>query len=212
MAYTEGDPRVQLTCLPESNLIHFAQLGSEAAFQELAIRTRAGCIRQATAILRNPNDAEDEVQNALWKAYTHLGHFSQQCKFSTWVTRIVINHCLMRYRRMRRKPLVFFDRYNLNGSGYTVYEPTDSETPESEVARDELRGVLRGELRLIPPLLRVPLELRYMEGQSIENVAMVLGISIAAAKSRLHRAHSYLRERMLRHCGHRGPASLTCDE
>jgi len=209
MACAQIDCLVQLAGLPEAELVQLAQRGDHAAFEELTNRAREGCVRMATAILRNRDDAEEEVQNAFWKAYTHLALFSLQSTFSTWVTRIVINHCIMRYRRMQRLRFVPYEKTGSDGKWYAAYEPKEEETPEFGVGRDQLTNLIREELRLIPALLRVPLQLRFFEDQSIDEMAATLGISIAATKSRLHRAQGYLRDRMLRHCGQRGAGTLT---
>jgi RNA polymerase sigma-70 factor (ECF subfamily) len=194
--------------LPESVLVRLAQNGSQAAFQELTGRAREGCIRMAMTMLRNHDDAEDEVQNAFLKAYTRLTYFKHESAFSTWLIRIVINHCLMRYRRCRRLQFVSYESKGADGDWYAAHQPVQSETPEHDVGRQEVIKLLRTELHRIPCFLRAPLEMRYLEDRSLEEMARTLGVSIAAAKSRLHRAHGYLRERMVRHCGSRGAGTL----
>ena len=61
------------------------------------------------SILRDRQDAEDEVQNAFWKAFDHINQFQQDAKFSTWLTRIVVNQCLMRLRQTRRAKFLYLD-------------------------------------------------------------------------------------------------------
>jgi RNA polymerase sigma-70 factor (ECF subfamily) len=194
--------------LSEGALLRLAQQGNQAAFEELTGRTHEGCVRMAMSILRNRDDAEDEVQNAVWKAYTHLRLFNHQSAFSTWIIRIVINHCLMRCRRVRRVRFVSYETAGSEGEWYALYEPVQTETPEHSLGREQLNQVLRTEIRRIPPFLRAPLEMRYLQDRSLEDVASALGISVAATKSRLHRAQGYLKVRMLRHCGTRGAATL----
>lgn len=193
----------------EKILVGLAKAGDGEAFQELIARSRHACVRIASAILHNPDDAEDEVQNALWKAYKHLNSFNGQSTFSTWVTRIVINHSLMRYRRRRRVQFVSYDALNAEGDWYTAFEPTAKETPEDGVGESEVKVMLAFELRRIPILLRKPLEMYVVRGLSLDEVASHLGITVGATKSRLHRGQEYLRARMMRHCGKRGLATLT---
>jgi RNA polymerase sigma-70 factor (ECF subfamily) len=166
-------------------------------------------MRLAISSLGNREDALDEVQDAFWKAYLHLHTFNQQSKFSTWVARIVINLCLMRLRERKRLRMVPADAVNPNGEEYTLYEATDTENPEWLVGGTELRAVVRYELQRIPIMLRVPLELRYIHDYDIEEVARHLNVTVAATKSRLHRAQLYLRDRMQKHCGTRGVGTLT---
>lgn len=198
-----------LTLRPEKDLVALAKAGNIEAFQELVARSRHCCLRMATAILRSRDDAEDEVQSAFWKAYNHLALFHGQSTFSTWVTRIVINHCLMRYRRSRRVQFVSYDSLSAEGDWYMAFEPTSKGSPEDALGDTEVQTVLQFELKRIPILLRVPVELYHIRGMSLDEVAAQLGISVAATKSRLHRGLEYLRTRMMRHCGRRGLASLS---
>ena len=202
-------PRSVYTDLPEDKLVRSAQQGNQQAFEELMIRSWDICLRVALCILNNREDALDEVQDAFWKAYTHIGGFNRQSKFSTWVARIVINHCLMRLRQRRRLRLVSSEAVNSDGEEYIAHEAVDSETPERLLGGAELSNVVLLEVRRIPALLRLPLELRYIHNLPLEEVARRLSITVPAAKSRLHRAQGYLRTRMLRHCGSRGAGTLT---
>lgn len=194
--------------LNESRLVVLAQQGDHRAFQELLRPVRESCLSIAASILHNREDAQDEVQNAFWKAYTKLQSFGRESTFSTWVTRIVINHCLMRYRRSRRVRFVSYESAGHEGQAYVTHEPTDPQTPEQGVGLSELHDVLRQELARIPIFLRIPLEMRYVSELPLEVMADRLGITVAATKSRLHRAQSYLKDRMLRHCGKRGAGTL----
>ena len=193
----------------EDVLVRRARCGDKQAFEELVGRARESCLSVATGILRNRDEAQDEVQNAFWKAYTHIGIFSQQSSFSTWVARIAINHCLMHCRRERRVRFVSYDALTPDGASYASHQPVDTRTPEGGFGSAEVAEVVRRELRCIPASLRAPLELRHLHDLSIDEIAGRLGISVSATKSRLHRAQGYLRERVLRHCGGRGVGTLT---
>jgi RNA polymerase sigma-70 factor (ECF subfamily) len=194
----------------EKDLVARAKTGDREAFQELMAQCRHKCLHMATIILRNSDDAEDEVQNTFWKAYRHLPLFNEQCTFSTWVTRIVINHCITRYRRSKRIRFVPYEIPGAEGEWYTAHEPaTTSGSPEELLGCEEVRAALRFELGRIPVLLRTPVQLYFIDGLSIQQVSAALGISVTAAKSRLHRGEQYLRSRMLRHCGRLGLATLT---
>jgi RNA polymerase sigma-70 factor (ECF subfamily) len=163
----------------------------------------------ALSILRNEQDAEDEVQNACWKAFEHLNQFNKDAKFSTWLSRIVVNQCLMRLRKERRARFLYLDE-GVQGEEVAAIElPDESDTPETGVAKTEIAQVLRREIRRIPPLLRDVFILRDVEELPMPEVAQRLGISIAAAKSRLLRARLELRARMSKHCGMLGAATLT---
>jgi RNA polymerase sigma-70 factor (ECF subfamily) len=193
----------------EDILIFLAREGDENAYKELMRRSLRICMRVAVCVLGNQEDARDEVQDAFWRAYDRLHTFNQQSKFSTWVARIVINRCFVRLRERKRMRLVPQTVVDFSGEEYTAYEAIDTENPENLLGDTELRALVRHELNRIPILLRAPLEMRHIHGMQVEEIAGRLNISVAAAKSRLHRAQGYLRDRMLKHCGSRGLGTLT---
>ena len=95
--------------IEDEALVRMAQSGNNAAFAELIERHQATVKRLATSILRDATNAEDEVQNGFWKAFEHLNQFQQDAKFSTWLSRIVVNQCLMRLRKERRAKFLYLD-------------------------------------------------------------------------------------------------------
>jgi RNA polymerase sigma-70 factor (ECF subfamily) len=203
--------QLDLTGYEEDRLVEMAQSGDQAAFAELIRRHKPGCMRIALTMLRVREDAEDEFQTAVWKAYDHLRQFQRDSRFSTWLTRIVVNQCLMRIRRERRARFLYLDEGVAKDDIATIELKSASRTPEQDLARREVAEVIRREIRRIPPLLRNVFVLRDVEQLSMPAVAAHLGISVAAAKSRLLRARSELRERLLKHTGRLGPATLTAE-
>ncbi len=193
----------------DGQLVDLAQRGDSDAFAELIERHMNTCKRLAISIVRDKQDAEDEVQNACWKAFEHLSQFQKDAKFSTWLSRIVVNQCLMRLRKNKRARFLYLDD-GVAGEDVAVLElPDDEPSPEASHARGELRKVLRQEIARIPPLLRDVFLLRDVQELPMPDVAARLGISVAAAKSRLLRARLELRTRIQKHCGMLGAATLT---
>lgn len=188
-------------------LIFQAQNGDHSAFTQLLDRHYNSCLKLATSILRDRHDAEDEVQNACWKAYEHIGQFQRDAKFGTWLTRIVVNQCLMKLRKQRRQKLVYLE--DTVGKDARVPDlPSGRSSPEEELAKLEIARVLAREISRIPPLLRKVFLLRDVQELPMQDVADELGVSIAAAKSRLLRARAELRDRLRRHEGRLGAATL----
>ena len=198
----------QFQNIHDEDLVMQAQAGDNAAFAELIERYRGTCMKLALSILRDKLDAEDEVQNACWKAFEHLGQFQRDAKFSTWLSRIVVNQCLMRLRKDRRARYVYLDDGAMNEEVAKLELPAATPTPEEQLAQLEVAEVLDHEIHRIPPLLRDVFLLREVQQLPMPEVAGRLGISVAAAKSRLLRARQELRERVARHCGAMGPATL----
>lgn len=200
--------RDQLAIPSDSELVERCQEGDGEAFSELIARHQTAALKIALSILRDRQDAEDEVQNAFWKAYEHITQFQREAKFSTWLTRIVVNQCLMRLRQMRRAKFLYLEDAPIGDEGLSLELPDGRQSPEQELGKDQVARVLHEEIRRTPPLLRTVFLLRDVEQKPMPEVASSLGISVAAAKSRLLRARAELRSRMRRHYGDIGPATL----
>lgn len=193
----------------DAALVSLAQAGDNGAFTELIQRHSNTCQRLAASILKNQEDAEDEVQNAVWKAYQHLAGFNQDAKFSTWLSRIVVNQCLMRLRKDKRARFIHLEAGVPGEELQTIELPDESNSPEQDLAGRQVRDVLMQEVNRIPPILRDVFIMRDVQEIPTQDVAERLGISIAATKSRLLRARVELRTRMEKHLGRLGVATLT---
>jgi RNA polymerase sigma-70 factor (ECF subfamily) len=182
-------------------LIQLSRCGDREAFGELVARHYGSCVNLATYILRNRAEAEDEVQQAFWKAFEHLDQYLGEAEFCTWLLRIVVNECRMLMRDKKRARFIYLDAGH-SGSGGRPMEPlSPGADPEHEAVKCEMIEMLRTEMRRVPPLFRKVILLRDMEGLPMPEVADRLGITVPAAKSRLLRARSELRRRVMRRCG-----------
>lgn len=194
--------------MDEAQLVLRAQQRDEAAFAELMRRTSSTSLRLALSVLKNRQEAEDQVQNSYLNAWRHLGSFQQDSKFSTWFRTIIMNQCLMRLRKLRRATVVSMDEPQEDGPKFDVADGTAS--PEVQLRESELGDIIHREIRRLPPLLREVILLRDVDELSTEETAGKLGISVPAAKSRLMRARAMLREQMERHGIRRG--GVTTDD
>jgi RNA polymerase sigma-70 factor (ECF subfamily) len=193
----------------DDELVEMAKAGDGDAFGELMRRTGSASYKLALSILKNHHEAEDEVQNAYTNAWRHFTNFNREAKFSTWITRIVFNQCLMRLRQQRRASFLFLDDESSDGRTTKFELPDERRSPETQMGRAQIHHVLGTEIERMPTLLRNVLMLRDLKEVPIPEVARRLGITITAAKSRLSRARHELRIRLERHCGVMGPATLT---
>jgi RNA polymerase sigma-70 factor, ECF subfamily len=193
--------------LSDTKLLEAALQGDKDAFGDLVRRHHPRCVNLAASILRDPGEAEEEVQNAFWKAFRHLDQFQGEAEFFTWLLRIVKNQCLMLIRRRRGVRLVRLDDSGPEDS-ISLQLSSGEVNPETEFGSREVQHLLHMEIRRIPPLLRTVIMLRDVKQLSIAAVADHLGITVPAAKSRLLRARFELRARMLRHCARTGAWSM----
>jgi RNA polymerase sigma-70 factor, ECF subfamily len=190
---------IPLSELAEAELVRLAQARDQEAFHELMSRTKSASMRLALSVVKNREDAEDQVQNSFLNAWKKIGSFHLEAKFSTWMRTIVMNQSLMHLRNKRRAALQPLDDGQEDG---VAMDPADIRPgQEDALGQRELTNHLHAELRRLPPIFREVLELRDLQELSTEDVASRLGISEPAAKSRLSRARQMLRKRMERHTG-----------
>mgnify|MGYP006301458985 CR=1 FL=1 len=181
---------------PDSELVRLAKAGDAQAFNELVVRHEDNVYGLCLKMLRNPEDAEDCLQEVFIKAFEALPDFREEARFSTWLYRIATNACLMRIRK-RKLETVSLDRPVELGDGKVPQQVADwTADPSAGVMNEELKGVLNEHINELPPDNRIVFLLRDIHGLSTDDTASVLGLSVPAVKSRLHRARLYLRDRL----------------
>jgi RNA polymerase sigma-70 factor (ECF subfamily) len=180
-------------------LVERARNGDAAAFGELITRYERRVYRMARQITQIDEDAEDVLQETFLKAFEHLDSFQGQSKFYTWLTRIAVNESLMKLRKRKSDRSVSLDENIETEEDPIVREiAVWDETPEQKYSQEELREILNKAIDSLKPIFRTVFILRDVEEMSTEETAEVLGLSIAAVKSRLLRARLQLREKLTR--------------
>lgn len=179
----------------EQRLIERIRDGEREAFYELIRPYERRLYTAAFLILHNEADAEDCVQEAVLKAFKHIGQFRAEAKFSTWLIQITLNDARMRRRKQRTSRMEPIDKAE---SGEDTYTPRDfadwREIPSEALERQEVREKLAEALNSLGEIYREVFVLRDMDQLSIEETAQALGISTASVKTRLLRARLMLRD------------------
>jgi RNA polymerase sigma-70 factor (ECF subfamily) len=185
--------------LKDDELVRIAQGADTRAFDELVRRYREKVYRLSFKILRNEDDAAEALQDAFLSAYRGLVKFKAESTFSTWLYRITTNASLMKYRKRREGHVSLEQSQSPNESGEGIQIPDWSQQPLEELLDAETRKVMEeGKARLHEDL-RTVFVMRDEEGLSNAEVAEILNLSVAAVKSRLHRARIHLRDRLSRY-------------
>jgi RNA polymerase sigma-70 factor (ECF subfamily) len=166
------------------------------AFEDLVNRYESKVYRLAIRMLRNPQDAEDALQETFLQVYRGLNSFEGRSAFSTWLFRLATNVCLMKIRHRETEPskLLPWEDYlprHEEGEHPQIVNWTDR--PEEVLLSKESREKMLEALEKLPPEYRAVFILRDMEGFSNSEAGEALGITVAAVKSRLHRARLALR-------------------
>lgn len=166
----------------EAELLRRAQEGDDGAFARLAKPCLDPAYRLALRLLGDPQEAEDAVQDALYKAWRALPHFRGEAKFSTWLYRIVWRVSTDRLRRPASLPL-----------DAELKDVSEDYDPESQWEGIEAqREVERALSRLSAPY-RAVLTLYYVEDLPVREIAAILQLPVGTVKTHLHRARQALK-------------------
>lgn len=160
--------------------------------------------RLARAVVRDDREAEDVVQDAYVRAFTHLGQFEGRARFATWLSRIALHEALARVRR-RRRFAALPEEVTLSDL------PNPRPGPEDRAANRELAAALAAAVDALPESHRAVFVLRDVEGLSTAETAEVLGLSQPNVKVRLHRARAALRADLERRLGGEVPRLWSFD-
>lgn len=156
--------------------------GDEAAYRLLARRHVPAMVGLARRVLGNAADAEDVVQEAMLRVWTHAPRWQPLAAFRTWLTRIVVNLCL---DRKRKAPWV-----DLEAAG-EIADPTPNAGDEAE--RNERDRLVDAAIAQLPDRQRTAIVLTYGDGMSNAEVAEVMGTTVSAVETLLVRAKQGLR-------------------
>jgi RNA polymerase sigma-70 factor (ECF subfamily) len=158
--------------------------------------------RVAMRWLRNAEDAEDAVQDAMLSAFKHIAAFDGRARLSTWVMAIVINSVRMQLRRRPRGHFVSLDHAPEEGQWAISELLADPKpTPEQTVAHSELRDLAARLTRGLPDAQRAAIRLRQRDGLSIREAAATLGIPEGTLKAQLARGRARLVQRFQKAAG-----------
>ena len=161
-----------------------------ADFDQIVERHSAFVYNVAFRMMRNPQDAEDVAQEAFLSAYRAFGRFRGESKVTTWLYRITTNAALMRLRKEKKARTL--TQYGFDD--VTVHDWSDA--PFRAASDSELGDRLRDGIDMLPHEFKVAVVLRDIEELSNAEAAEVIGISVPALKSRLHRGRALIRKHL----------------
>ena len=177
----------------DEQLVRKSQQDDERAFGELVSRYESKVYSLALKMVRNPEDAEDVLQDTFLRAYRGIKSFKGNSTFSTWIYRITANSALMRLRK-RQLPTVSIDDADEREAPINIADWAPG--PVEQMLNQETQAAMTEAIEALPPEFRQVFVLRDIEELSNAEVAEVLDISVAAVKSRLHRARLKVRNRL----------------
>lgn len=183
MSGRQDDPDVAL-------MLRF-QKGDERAFDELVRRHTRGVLNLVWRYVGEAARAEDAAQEVFVKVYRARRKYEPKAKFSTWLYRIAVNHCINEIRSRKSRPVVTTPAQNL------AEEPA-GEHPDSHLSRREMQEIVKAAVDALPENQRMAVILARYEEMSYDEIAETMDLSLEAVKSVLHRAKENLKQSLAR--------------
>ena len=188
--------------LDDNVLLEELRKGTPQAVEMLFDRFHGKIYSLAMSILKNESDAEEAAQDVFLTVVQKAHTFKGNSALYSWIYRICVNTCLMRLRGKRRGETVsiedFMPVFTEDGMHASLIDDWSKEV-ERKALDKELGQVIQRFTGNLSEKYRVVFVLSDVEGLSNEETAQILGLTVPAVKSRLHRARLYLREQLARY-------------
>ena len=175
----------------DAQVVRQVLAGDVEAFSLLVDRHHSRCLRTATHVLGDSDQAEDVVQDAFLRAYKYVGRYREQERFGAWLLRIVVNQC--RTRATYEARFVPFDTERYHQA------PTARSRSDHDESVAERNEELARALSQLGPEQREAVVLRFTEELSYEEMSAVTGVRVSALKMRVQRACLRLRSLLREH-------------
>ena len=182
--------------IQEKEIIKRVLAGEKELYEILIRRNNQKLYRMIRSYLKNEVEIEDVMQNSYIKAYTKLHQFNLDSKFSTWLIRIGINESLAELKKKGK--ILRINNQNINDD--LLHEIPDYKelNPQEKMAQNETKQLLENAIDQLDLKYRTVYIMKEVEEMSLKEIAVVLNISLANAKIRLHRSKEMLKETLYR--------------
>jgi RNA polymerase sigma-70 factor, ECF subfamily len=178
----------------EAAWILACQKGDAVSFNRLVLKWEKKIYNLALRMLQDREEAADAAQEVFWLAYKSIGRFRNDSKFSTWLFRIAVNHCISKLRQ--RPPGAHFSIDNeTEDSPLKGWTPVQ-ESHEKAYLEGEQRARVRRAMQALPDEQKVVLELKFFQELTFEEIAEVISVPLSTIKSRLYTGLDLLKTRL----------------
>ena len=184
------DPEVPARAAGEEQLIAAARAGEAGAVEDLLALHEKKIFRFALRMCGNEDDAKEVLQETLLAAFRGLPGFRGEARLSTWLYQLARSHCVKARRKTAGEPA------QLDGMDAAASVASADDAPDMRAHAREVGDALQKAILALPEPLRKAVVLRDVEGLEGEEAARVLGVELAALKSRLHRGRALLRKHL----------------
>ena len=183
----------------DQKLVQALQRGEPGAVEALLDRYGGWIYRVARRLLNDPRDVEEVTQDVLLAVVRKAQTFKGEAAFSSWLYRIAVNAAYQRLRAKRARPEVSLEPFLrvFDDEGRYIEPVVDWSSKLNDPAvAEETRAAIERSLSRLPEEYRVVIQLHDVEELPNEEVAATLGLTVAAVKSRVHRARLFLRQEL----------------
>ena len=182
----------------ENDLIKELREGNRAAFEELFDRFSTLVYNVAYRMLQNKQDAEDITQEVFFQAYKSLKHFRAESQLSTWLYRIAVNRSLNHQRKRKLQRWLSLDFEAREDSAVNSgYPGTTEDGLDDAMGKKDTERIVQEAINSLPDQQRSAILLHRYEELSYEEIAKIMGVTVASVESRLHRAKQTLAKKLL---------------
>lgn len=183
---------------PDAALMLRVKQGDAAAFTQLVEKYKQPIVNLVWRTVRDETEAEDIAQNVFVQAWKSAPRYQATAKFSTWLFTIARNLCLNEFRRRSRHPAESLDQMRDDSDDQPLFQVVDKRIrgAQDELLQGELEHKVDAAIDALPENQRIALALCRQEELSYEEIAEVLGCSLSATKSLIHRARETLKARL----------------
>jgi RNA polymerase sigma-70 factor, ECF subfamily len=183
---------------PDAALMLRVRQGDTAAFAELVDKYKQPVMNVAYRMLRDMTEAEDLAQNVFVQVHKSAHRYEISARFSTWLFTIARNLCLNEIRRRSRHPAQSLDapRVEHEDQPAPQFEDHKAASPPGSLLHEELLAKVEQAIQSLPENQRIALLLCREEELSYEEIAKVLGCSLSATKSLIHRGRETLKQQL----------------
>ena len=173
------------------DLVQRIKNGDRDAFNLLVLKYQRKVTRLVGRLVRNPDEADDVVQEAFIKAYRALPQFRGDSAFYTWLYRIAVNTAKNHLVAQGKRPISLSELTSNDAEEESFELPvvsTDNNTPEAELMSKQVADAVNRAVSALPEELRTALNLREIDGLSYEEIAEAMNCPIGTVRSRIFRA------------------------
>jgi len=171
----------------EARLINEVKQGNASSFEPLVEEYQNQIYHLILRQLGNEHEALDLCQDVFLKAFKKIELFRGDSRFNTWMYRIAINECRSRFRSKKNKPHI---------SNLDSIKDEGPDSTANTIETKEKAEVVRDTLNKLPDDYSIPLILFHLQGKAHKEVAEILGLPIGTVKTRIHRGHKLLVEKL----------------